>query len=167
MNCSTDKIFLFDWGDTLMVDFPDQHGKMCDWERVELVTGAEKILEILSRHAAVYIATGAVDSSEADIQKAFVRAGISQHITGYFCYENLGIGKGTPAFFHAILDRLGTDAPCVAMVGDSLEKDIIPASKAGMFSYWLTSELPAAPPDLPENTIVISSLYELCRPGLF
>lgn len=29
------KTYLFDWGDTLMVDFPDQEGKMCNWSKVE------------------------------------------------------------------------------------------------------------------------------------
>ena len=31
-------VYLFDWGDTLMVDFPGTPGKMCDWEIVEAVT---------------------------------------------------------------------------------------------------------------------------------
>ncbi|MBD1571604.1 HAD family hydrolase, partial [Aliivibrio sp. S10_S31] len=26
------KAYLFDWGDTLMVDFPNTQGKMCNWE---------------------------------------------------------------------------------------------------------------------------------------
>jgi len=28
-------VYLFDWGDTLMVDFPGTPGKMCDWQVVE------------------------------------------------------------------------------------------------------------------------------------
>ncbi|TOF26880.1 hydrolase, partial [Vibrio parahaemolyticus] len=34
------KVYLFDWGDTLMIDFPDQIGKMCDWVNVQAVNGA-------------------------------------------------------------------------------------------------------------------------------
>ncbi|TON05786.1 hydrolase, partial [Vibrio parahaemolyticus] len=34
------KVYLFDWGDTLMNDFPDQTGKMCDWENIQAVNGA-------------------------------------------------------------------------------------------------------------------------------
>ena len=30
--------YLFDWGDTLMTDFPDASGKMCDWEHSEQMT---------------------------------------------------------------------------------------------------------------------------------
>ncbi len=51
-------IYLFDWGDTLMVDFPGVPGKMCDWEIVEAVTGAKEALAALSKHAQIYIATG-------------------------------------------------------------------------------------------------------------
>lgn len=35
-------VFLFDWEDTLMVDFPGVPGKMCDWDVVQAVAGAEK-----------------------------------------------------------------------------------------------------------------------------
>ena len=33
-------IYLFDWGDTLMVDYVDAIGKMCDWPSVKAVDGA-------------------------------------------------------------------------------------------------------------------------------
>lgn len=90
--------YLFDWGDTLMVDFPDAVGKMCDWAHVEAVTGAQEALAQLSIDAPIYLATGAADSSEQDIRKAFQRVGLNQYITGYFCKENLGVAKGSPDF---------------------------------------------------------------------
>jgi predicted HAD superfamily phosphohydrolase YqeG len=31
-------IYLFDWGDTLMVDFPGVPGKMCNWIIVEILS---------------------------------------------------------------------------------------------------------------------------------
>lgn len=37
-------VYLFDWGDTLMVDFPDSTGKMCEWETVQAVSGAKEAL---------------------------------------------------------------------------------------------------------------------------
>jgi len=151
--------FLFDWGDTLMVDFPEVQGKMCDWDVVQVVDGAEEVLAYLSKRSDIFIATGAAESTELDIKRAFERAGLSKYISGYFCKSNLGIPKGSPDYYMAILSKLGKQASDVAMVGDSLEKDIIPASKIGIQSFWLTSKKVT---DLPKNTAMISSLGELC-----
>jgi phosphoglycolate phosphatase-like HAD superfamily hydrolase len=91
-------IYLFDWGDTLMVDFPDVIGKMCDWEVVKAVSGAKEALEVLSKHSQIYVATGAADSTELEIKLAFERVGLSQFISGSFCKANLGLSKGSPEF---------------------------------------------------------------------
>ena len=65
------QVYLFDWGDTLMVDFPQFTGKMCDWEKVEAVSGAKSTLKKLSKSSKIYIATGASESSEDEIKSAF------------------------------------------------------------------------------------------------
>ena len=80
-------------------------------------------------------------------------------IDGYFCYENLGIRKGTRSFFDKILNNLDISHDKVAMVGDSFDKDILPASEAGLRTYWLSTNVNH---NLPYNTNVISSLSELC-----
>ncbi|EOX4921267.1 HAD family hydrolase [Vibrio alginolyticus] len=129
-------VYLFDWGDTLMVDFPDQSGKMCDWEVVQAVTGAEETLKLLSANHDVYVATNAADSSESDIKSAFDRVGLSKYISGYFCKANLGIGKGTPEFFRKIINVLGVDPQSVVMVGDTYSNDIEPAITAGIKVIW-------------------------------
>ena len=89
-------VYLFDWGDTLMVDFPNVAGKMCDWDTVEPVYGAKATLAALSEHSDIYIATGAEDSTELEIKQAFARVGLAQFITGYFCKADVGLSKGSP-----------------------------------------------------------------------
>ncbi|MFL0882656.1 HAD family hydrolase [Vibrio parahaemolyticus] len=130
------KVYLFDWGDTLMIDFPDQIGKMCDWVNVQAVNGALQTLEALSKQNQIYVATNAADSTESDIKLAFERVGLSPFISGYFCKANLGIGKGLPDFFHRIIDTLKVDFKSVVMVGDSYDKDIEPAITAGIQAIW-------------------------------
>lgn len=130
------KVYLFDWGDTLMIDFPDQSGKMCDWQRVEAVEGAVETLKILSKNHAIYVATNAADSTENEIQAAFSRVGLSAFITGYFCRANLGLGKENPMFYQAIVEQLGISPDYVVMVGDSLQNDIKPALAAGIQAIW-------------------------------
>ncbi|QYJ97062.1 HAD hydrolase-like protein [Shewanella rhizosphaerae] len=152
-------IYLFDWGDTLMVDFPCVHGKMCDWETVEAVEGALEALRHLSKSASIYIATGAAESSESDIQLAFERVGLAQFITGYFCKANLGVSKGNPDFLPKIIDLLGVDKALVFMVGDSLAKDIEPALKSGIQPIWYNPKLDDSE---PKGVKVIQHLTELC-----
>jgi putative hydrolase of the HAD superfamily len=130
------KVYLFDWGDTLMVDFPDQKGVMCDWSKIEAVEEAEYTLRILSSQHEIYVATNARDSSEAQIKAAFTKVGLSRFISGYFCFANLGIGKGEPEFFNRILQKLNKASSQCIVVGDSLENDVNPALNAGIQAVW-------------------------------
>jgi len=153
-------VYLFDWGNTLMVDFPNATGKMCDWEIVEAVTGAKEALESLSNQSRIYIATSAADSTELEIQQAFERVGLSQFISGYFCKANLGVSKGAPDFLKSILVKLKVPAANVAMVGDNFDKDIKPAIAAGIKPYWLTNN---EVEPVPESVSIIKQLSALYR----
>ncbi len=133
-------IYLFDWGDTLMIDFPNVAGKMCNWKTVEAVCGAKETLATLSKNARIYVATGAADSTELDIKRAFERVGLSQFISGYFCKANLGVSKGSAEFLESIIAKLGVPKANIAMVGDNFEKDIKPAIAVGIQAFWFTSE---------------------------
>lgn len=130
------KVYLFDWGDTLMVDFPEQSGKMCDWDVVQAVDGALPTLEALSHDSDIYIATNAQESTEEDIRLAFERVGLSPYISGYFCRANLGVGKAEPEFFTRIIRRLNVEPSFIIMVGDTFDKDIEPAVAAGIQAVW-------------------------------
>jgi len=141
-----------------MVDFPSVTGKMCDWEVVEAVNGAKEALEALSKHSQIYVATGAADSTELEIKRAFERVGLNQFISGYFCKANLGLSKGTPEFLNSILEKLKIPSENVAMVGDNFEKDIKPAISAGIQSFWFTRNDIKT---VPNNVKVIKQLSEL------
>ena len=154
------KIYLFDWGDTLMVDFPDQKGKMCDWVTVQAVDGALRTLKELSKSHPVYIATNAADSSETDIKLAFERVGLSPYISGYFCKANLGLGKGTSEFFHKIINALNVEPQSIIMVGDTYEKDIEPAISAGIEAIWFNSK--CTNNSVSKGVKQINHLLELC-----
>lgn len=147
---------LFDWGDTLMIDFPDQSGKMCHWDRVAAVEGAAQTLATLCQTYQIYVATGAADSSEADIRQAFQRVDLDRYIQGYFCTANLGVGKDSPEFFPRILTHLDCSAAEVAMIGDHFERDIQPALRLGIRGYWLAGD-----PHSRDNCIVCPQLTDL------
>ncbi|MEZ9949654.1 GNAT family N-acetyltransferase/HAD family hydrolase [Vibrio breoganii] len=150
---------LFDWGDTLMVDLPDQQGKMCDWPEVFTVEGAIEALQELSKRYQIYVATNAEDSTESDIHKAFHRAGLATFISGYFCKANLGIGKGSAEFFCKIAQELGESTESMLMVGDTLDKDINPAIEAGLKVVWFNPH--HTPVEGERDIPQIDTLYEL------
>ncbi|WP_373943515.1 HAD family hydrolase [Vibrio chagasii] len=158
------KTVLFDWGNTLMIDFPDAQGKMCDWEIVQEVSGAQALLAELSKHHNIYIATNAADSSKTDIICAFERVGLSQYIDGYFCKASIGLSKYEPGFYPAIISQLGIKPKEITMIGDTLEKDIYPALEAGLQAVWLNTE-----GDIPDTILPIVEvqnlieLLELCN----
>lgn len=155
------KIYLFDWGDTLMVNPAHMKGKMCDWEHVEAITGAHDTLALLSQQGCkLYVATGAGDSSEADIKAAFKRVGLDGYILEFFCQSNLGIGKGTAAYYQAVVKALGVDASQITMVGDLLHRDIEPAIEAGLNAIWYTPN--ASLKENGGNYQQIQHLSELC-----
>jgi len=155
-----ERIYLFDWGNTLMVDFPDQPGKMCGWEEIAIVPGAEELLRKLSQNSSIYIATGAADSTEHDIEQAFRRAGLHTYISGYFCYANTGIRKGTKDFLLHILRQLSAAPENVTVIGDSFENDILPAAGLGIQAFWLTK---TANRTLPDNVFAVGTLDRICR----
>ena len=154
------KIVLFDWGNTLMVDFPDAQGKMCDWERVKVVECAREILCELSKTHQLYVATNALDSSEQDIIKAFERVGLTRYLSGYFCKATLGLSKYDSDFYPGIISKLGVEPQDITMVGDTLEKDIYPALEAGLQAVWLNTsrvDFKSEPPRI----VQIKNLSEL------
>lgn len=153
-------VYLFDWGDTLMADIPGQDGKMCDWQHVEAIDGALEALAHLSRNNQIYVATNAAESGVDDIRRAFERAGLAAFISGYFCRANLGVAKGTAAFYQAILRQLGAEASAVTMVGDSYKNDIAPALEAGLSAVWLRSGNNHR--ECQANLRTIAGLRELC-----
>jgi len=151
-------VYLFDWGDTLMVDFPQNTGKMCEWETVEAIAGAKETLAVLSKKSKIYIATGAADSTEQEIKSAFDRVELSQYISGYFCKENIKLEKGTAVFLNAIISTLAIPVSNITMVGDSFIKDIEPAISVGITPIWFT---PNSDQIAPDNIRTIKRLSEL------
>jgi len=151
-------VYLFDWGDTLMVDFPGVPGKMCDWEMVEAIAGAAQTLAQLCKSSPIYIATNAAQSTEEEIKRAFERVGMARYIDGYFCKANLGLSKSDAGFYQAIINKLGVNPDQVTMVGDNLEKDITPALNAGLNAIWFNASGEHAEKDV----LQIPRLSELC-----
>jgi len=133
---STNKMVLFDWGDTVMRNFPSFSGPMHAWPRVEEIPGVRTALEILRPSFRIGLATNAEDSNETDIRRALMRCGLSDAFDSVFCTRQIGHRKSERAFYLRILETLEIDASDVFMVGDSLEGDVQVANSAGISAVW-------------------------------
>ncbi len=153
------KHYLFDWGDTLMVDQPENQIPMCEWEEVCEVKGANKLLAFLNKNSHCHLATNSISTNEQQIRKALNRAGLNQYIENIYCYRTLGLKKPSQAFYDHIIMDLGVSRTEIVMVGDGLEKDVIGALDNGIQAIWYNPKNAS----VPHNIHAIENLLELTK----
>ena len=127
---------LFDWGDTVMHDYPERTTPMVEWESVEVIDGIADLLTYLqSSGRRMILATSAAISDEDQIRGALARGRLDQYFSGIYCFKNTNLPKGEE-FYRYILKDLHLSASDVLMVGDGFEKDIRIPNALGMFAVW-------------------------------
>ena len=127
---------LFDWGDTVMRDYPEITTPMVEWETVEVIVGIAEVLAFL--HASgrrIVLATSAQISDEGQIRGALARGGLERYFSHIFCFKNTNLAKGE-AFYRHLLETLNISASDAMMVGDGFEKDVQVPNSLGMFAVW-------------------------------
>ncbi|MBS1154874.1 MAG: putative hydrolase [Proteobacteria bacterium] len=130
------RVFLFDWGDTLMRDYPAQTGPMWQWPHVSALPGALNVLPWAQTHGRVGIASGASESNEEDIRAALVRVGLARFIDIIFCKKTLGFAKTDPRFWQSIIGALDVPPQQIIMIGDSYAADVAAPQAAGLRAVW-------------------------------
>jgi putative hydrolase of the HAD superfamily len=133
------KCILFDWGDTLMSEDGPQDLAMGLWAEVRAIDGARETLETLAPDHRLGIATNAVVSSRLMIERALARVSLDQYITDIFAFSELGVRKDTPEFWSYVFSSLALRPEEIAIVGDTLEQDVIAPRKHGVFSIWFNA----------------------------
>ena len=131
---------LFDWGNTLMVDFPDFKGPMFKWPQVEAVENASQVLAALSKNWFIALATNAQDSSKEEIMKALERVDLLKYLPKIYCSKSVGYAKPSLEFFFFILKDLGLAKEEIFMIGDDFEKDIQGANRFGIPAIWFNQK---------------------------
>jgi putative hydrolase of the HAD superfamily len=127
---------LFDWGNTVMRDYPEITIPMVEWETVEVIEGIADVLEYLqSSGRRIGLATSASISDETQIRGALARAELDTYFSQVYCFKNTNLPKGE-AFYCHILSDLGIPASDALMVGDSFQNDVQAANAVGMFAVW-------------------------------
>ena len=127
---------LFDWGDTVMRDYPEITIPMVEWETVEVIDGISDVLAYLhSSGRRIVLATSAQISDEGQIRGALRRGNLDTYFSRIYCFKNTNLSK-SEAFYRHILSDLSIPASEALMVGDGFEKDIEIPNKLGMFAVW-------------------------------
>lgn len=127
---------LFDWGDTIMRDYPERTAPMVEWESVEVIDGIADVLAYLRASGRrIVLATSAEISNENQIRGALARGGIDKYFSGIYCFKNTNLPKGEE-FYRYILNDMQISASDALMVGDGFEKDIQIPNSLGMFAIW-------------------------------
>jgi len=150
---------LFDWGDTVMRDYPEITTPMVEWETVEVIEGIADVLEYLhSSGRRIILATSASISDESQIRAALRRGGLAEYFSGIYCFKNTQLPKGE-AFYRHILNDLSIPASDALMVGDGFEKDIQIPNTLGIFAVWFNQRSEETRTD--ELHVTVHSMQEL------
>lgn len=129
-------IVLFDWGDTVMRDYPERTAPMVEWDTVEVIDGIADVLAYL--HASgrrIILATSADISDVSQIRGALARGGLDKYFSHIYSFRNTNLPKGE-AFYRHILSDLSIPASDAVMVGDHFEKDVQTPNRLGIFAVW-------------------------------
>lgn len=107
-------------------------------------------------------------ADDADVQTLVDKAGLRSYFEVILSSAAVGLRKPHPDIFKIALEALETPPAKAAMIGDTLEADILGAQQVGMYAIWITRRAVVSARNPSENTIkpdaVIGKLNEI--PGL-
>ncbi len=122
-----------------------------------------EVLATLSKRSRM----GVVSNFYGNLENILAEADLLRFFDAVADSSRLGIFKPAPALFVAALNQLDAQPAATAMVGDSLDKDCLPARKLGMTTIWLrhatlagVSRASHQPADSPAD-FTIEALAEL------
>lgn len=130
------RVVLFDWGDTVMRDFPEKKTPMVEWDTVQAVDGIADVLSYLQASGRqIILATSADMSDESQIRGALARLELDTYFSRIYSFKNTNLPKGE-AFYRHILTDLDIRAEDALMVGDHFEKDVQIPNAVGICAVW-------------------------------
>ncbi len=153
------KAIIFDWGDTVMRDYPELDGPMYSWDNVEWIPGTEKSLKLLSRKFICCIATNAGCSNTGAMIKALKRINADKYFKYFFSSKDLGYEKPDKRFFLNITKNINVKPKECFMIGNDYEKDIVGAKAVGMKTIFFNEK--SIKGNFPVADFIIYSMDEL------
>ena len=104
---------------------------------------------------------GVVSNFYGNLDRILKEAGMTKMIDSITDSSQVGIFKPHPGIFEVALRGLGVAPAAAAMVGDSLEKDCVPAHRLGLTTVWYRAGLSGDRRHCASADYTIASLREL------
>ncbi len=105
--------------------------------------------------------TGIVSNFFGNLEVILDEAGLSGAFDVVIDSGRVGVSKPDPRIFMLALEKLGLRPEQAAFIGDSYERDMIPAAEIGMKTIWLKGPAPRMPENAPPVDAIITRLSEL------
>jgi putative hydrolase of the HAD superfamily len=118
------------------------------------------VLPLLTRISQRY-ALGVVSNYYGNLVPSLEELGISPFFRTIIDSAVVGIAKPDPEIFRLALDGMDAQAGETYVVGDSYERDIVPAKQLGCVTIWLCGRSWKRTVSAPKADYVILSLHEL------
>ena len=93
--------------------------------------------KLLASLAARGFELGVVSNGCGNVEKLCADFGYTPHLRVIVDSRCVRLFKPDPAIFRYAAEKLGGDPAAMMMVGDSFERDVVPAKKAGLKTAWL------------------------------
>lgn len=100
---------------------------------------------------------GVISNGCGNVDKLCADFGYTPFLSVIVDSRRVGLFKPDPAIFLHAAEKLGGDPGTMMMVGDSFERDVLPAKKAGMKTAWLEG----TPRECPDPELVDLHLHKL------
>jgi putative hydrolase of the HAD superfamily len=155
----------FDWGGTLMSEVGPDDRPMAMWPEVQIIAGAKEALESMYEKYPLCIATNASVSSKSMVERALQRVDLLRYFSHVFCFTEIGYKKSDAKFWHAVSNQLNISLNQIAMVGDSIEQDVLAPQSFGLFSVWFNEggRYPRPPKPIPTVTYLPDFATMVCN----
>jgi FMN phosphatase YigB (HAD superfamily) len=103
--------------------------------------------QLLASLVARGLKLGVVSNGCGNVEKLCGDFGYKPYLSIIVDSRRVGLFKPDPAIFIHATEKLGGDPGAMMMVGDSFDRDVRPAKKAGMKTAWLQGTEPQECPD--------------------
>jgi putative hydrolase of the HAD superfamily len=104
-------------------------------------------------------ALGVVSNFYGNLERILADAGLLELLDAVLDSAVVGVTKPAPEIFQLALARLGVAAGDALFVGDSLDKDVLPAVASGMRAAWVAPRGRTAV--LPDGAVRVRTLDEV------
>lgn len=104
---------------------------------------------------------GIVSNGCGNVEKLCADLGYMPFLSLVVDSRRVGLYKPDPAIFRYAAEKLGGDPASILMVGDSFERDVLPAKKAGLKTAWLEGPASRECPDPAVVDVHLRALADL------